>query len=111
MSTRILAAVAALATFVSGASLSAVPASADHHARAQPMQITVKCARYISRAVIWDRAMPIFLDDLRAAGYTFEEADAIGSRVCRDEAGVGNAAVLRDTMLNILRTSPPRGGR
>ncbi|WP_179379205.1 hypothetical protein [Jannaschia marina] len=105
------AALAAVAFGCVGAGLLAAPAAADHHLQAQPIQITVKCARYLSRGVIWDRAMPEFLDDLRAAGYSFEEADAIGSRVCRDEAGVGNTAVMGQTMRNILRQNPPRGRR
>lgn len=113
MSIKMTAALVALTAFVSGLGLSVAPVAADGHRHVQtaPIQITVKCARYLSRGVIWDRAMPRFLDDLRAAGYTLEEADAIGNRVCRDEAGVGNTAVMAQTMQNILRTTPPRGRR
>lgn len=103
----------AFATVVSATALGTAPALANNAAPvasgASGQRITVKCARYLSRGVIWDRALPVFLDDLTRVGYTLEEAQAIGSRVCRDEAGVGNTQVLGDTMRRILRETPPRG--
>lgn len=95
--------------------LSVVPglASANghrHHGARVQMQdiaINVSCARYSLPGVIWDRPMPVFLDGLVAAGYTPERAYAIGNRVCRDEALVGNTAAMGATMQNILRTQPP----
>lgn len=90
------------------AALGPVAAAADHKAGAKAAPIRVSCARYFSAEVIWDRPSPTFLDSLTAAGYTPERARAIGDRVCRDEAGVGNPAVLEDTMRRILRETPPR---
>ncbi|WP_371154761.1 hypothetical protein [Jannaschia sp. 2305UL9-9] len=80
-----------------------------HHARVQAegVQITVSCARFSLRGVIWDKPQAVFIDDLVRVGYTFERATAIGMRICRDEALVGNTAAMGATMRNILRTSPP----
>lgn len=102
----------ALATFVSATAFTTAPAAANNVASgAGGLRITVKCARYLSRGVIWDRALPVFLDDLTRAGYTLEQAQAIGNRVCRDEAGVGNTRVMGEIMRRILRETPPRGRR
>ena len=107
---------AALAAAALFATLPGVAAAEGHrhhgaHVQARDIAIRVSCARYSLPGVIWDRPMPVFLDDLVAAGYTPERAYAIGNRVCRDEAGVGNTAVIGATMQNILRTEPPRGRR
>lgn len=102
-----IAAVSAVA--LSAATFTGPAAAHDHrHVARAPIQITVSCARYVSRQVIWDRPMPVFLDGLRAAGYSPERAQAIGERVCRDEAGVGNTAYTGALMQEILRTNPPR---
>jgi hypothetical protein len=69
--------------------------------------ITVSCYRGPWDDVIWDRPNPAFIDSLVSAGYSFPEAHAIGERVCRDAGAVGQSGVLRATMSNILRTSPP----
>jgi len=69
--------------------------------------ITVSCYRGPWDDVIWDRPNPVFIDSLVNAGYSFPEAHAIAERVCRDPAAVGQSGVLRSTMNQILRTSPP----
>ena len=89
---------------------SAMPsfAAGHRHVRMQDTRITVSCARFALKGVIWDKPQAVFLDDLVAAGYTQERAYAIGMRVCRDETLVGNPAAMGATMRNILRTTPPR---
>ncbi|SFI87334.1 hypothetical protein [Jannaschia pohangensis] len=91
------------------AALATTAATADHriHPAAQPITITVSCARYISKQVIWDRPMPIFLDGLITAGYTPERAESIGNRICRDEAFVGNMEGAGARMQQYLRDNPP----
>ncbi|MGB3408650.1 MAG: hypothetical protein WBA67_14285 [Jannaschia sp.] len=78
-----------------------------HAHTAAPLQITVSCARFSLDAVIWDKPQAVFIDDLVRAGYEYERAYAIGNRICRDEALVGNTAAMGATMTSILRTSPP----
>lgn len=85
---------------------------AEHHrhqpyVQTQDIRITVSCARFSLKGVIWDKPQAVFTDDLVRAGYTYERAHAIGERVCRDEALVGNTAAMGATMRNILRTTPP----
>jgi len=110
-STACLVALAAFGS-ITMATVAPVQADGNHgHATLSQRTITVKCARYISKSVIWDRAMPKFLDDLHAYGYSLEEARAIGERVCRDESGVGNKPVMAQTMQNILRSDPPAARR
>jgi len=91
------------------AALGTTSASADHRIRpaAEPITVTVSCARYVSKRVIWDRPMPVFLDSLIAAGYTPERAESIGNRICRDEAYVDNIDEAGDRMLEFLRDNPP----
>ncbi|TFL17316.1 hypothetical protein [Jannaschia formosa] len=95
---------------VAGLTAAAMPAIADgnRHVRMTDTRITVSCARFALPGVIWDKPQAVFIDDLVAAGYTQERAYAIGMRVCRDEALVGNTTAMGATMRNILRTTPPR---
>ncbi|GIT89947.1 hypothetical protein JANAI62_05690 [Jannaschia pagri] len=98
--------------FMAAAAMAFVPmaAPAGHHSaqvRTQDVRITVSCARFSLKGVIWDKPQAVFLDDLVRAGYSPERAYAIGNRICRDEALVGNTAAMGATMRNILRASPP----
>jgi len=72
-----------------------------------PGQITISCYRGAVKTIAWDRANAIFIDDLRRLGYTFEQATVIGERVCRDEYGYKNPAYLRETLLRLMRETPP----
>jgi hypothetical protein len=66
-------------------------------------KIIVSCYRGPWKDVIWDRPNAVFIDSLVKIGYDFPTAQAIGSRVCRDEALVGNPEALKATMLRIWR--------
>ncbi|MEJ6393618.1 hypothetical protein V8J82_10150 [Gymnodinialimonas sp. 2305UL16-5] len=70
--------------------------------------ILLSCYRGPWDDVIWDRPNPEFIDSLVAVGYSYGEANAIGERVCRDEAGVDNPAAARQILQNILIQQPPR---
>lgn len=76
-----------------------------HHGAYGPTgtQIVVSCFRGPWNDVIWDRPNAVFIDSLVAIGYDFSTAHAIGERVCRDEALVGNPDGMRETMLRIYR--------
>lgn len=96
---------------LSAAALLILPnAAAAHHHRttAQPVTIQIACFRGPWREIIWDRAEVGFTDSLVAYGYSFAEADAIGTRVCRDPDGVDNPQHMVDMVRHILRTQPPR---
>jgi len=77
----------------------------SHHGAYGPTgtQIVVSCFRGPWNDVIWDRPNAVFIDSLVAIGYDFTTAHAIGERVCRDEALVGNPEGMRETMLRIYR--------
>ncbi|MEO0860242.1 MAG: hypothetical protein AAFY65_06505 [Pseudomonadota bacterium] len=113
MKTIGLATLVAFATAFGGTSALAHKHGHHHHPHAHgvvttaPVSITVSCARYVSRQVIWDRPMPVFLDSLMAAGYSPERAESIGNRVCRDERYVGDVEAAGQAMRNILATNPP----
>ncbi len=86
-------------------------AFADHHKHRHygsyakgGQKIIVSCYRGPWKEVIWDRPNAVFLDSLVAIGYDYSAAQAIGERVCRDRALVGNPSALKATMLRILRT-------
>ncbi|MAQ86173.1 hypothetical protein [Psychromarinibacter halotolerans] len=66
-------------------------------------KIKVSCFRGPWKEVIWDRPNPEFIDSLVAAGYDYPTAHAMAERVCRDRAGVGNSAALRETARSVLR--------
>ena len=104
MSAKYLGACCALSFMMSAGPGIAV---AEHHARTEPLRITVSCARYAWEGVIWDRPMGVFLDDLTAAGYSTERAYAIGQRVCRDERYVGDPEAMGEAMRAILVSEPP----
>ncbi len=89
-------------------SASAISVSAAQPGQGQ-QRVTVECARYISNAVIWDRPMPVFIDDLVAYGYTLDEAQSIASRVCLDEAGVRNPTAMGRIAVTVLQANPPAG--
>lgn len=74
-----------------------------HHGAYGPTgnKIIVSCFRGPWREVIWDRPNAVFIDSLVAVGYDFPTAQAIGERVCRDKALVGNPSALKAAMLRI----------
>ena len=112
--TKITTAALAAATLFATLPVAALAEGHRHHGahvQTRDIAIRVSCARYSLPGVIWDRPMPVFLDDLVAAGYSQERAYAIGNRVCRDESGVGNTNYTGARMQEILRTDPPRRGR
>jgi hypothetical protein len=98
---------------IAAACLLAVPTlAAAHdrhsHATAQRATIQIACFRGPWREIIWDRAEVAFTEDLVAYGYSYAEADAIGTRVCRDPRGVDTPQALTDILRDVLRTQPPR---
>ncbi|NCO22718.1 MAG: hypothetical protein GW905_12135 [Rhodobacterales bacterium] len=68
--------------------------------------ITVSCFRGPWREVIWDRPNAVFIDSLINAGYDHPTAFAIGQRICRDSALVGNLDRLRSEAIRVLQASP-----
>ena len=66
--------------------------------------IIVSCFRGPWKEVIWDRPNAVFIDSLVNIGYDYPTAQAIGERVCRDDALVGNPGALKSTMRRILRS-------
>lgn len=76
-----------------------------HHGEAGPTDntIVVSCFRGPWGEVIWDRPNAVFIDSLVAVGYDFSTAHAIGERVCRDKALVGNPDAMRAEMVRIYR--------
>ncbi|MEL6205652.1 MAG: hypothetical protein AAFR47_10145 [Pseudomonadota bacterium] len=98
-------AVGLVALTVTGAAAQELPSPVDNDVN----KITISCYRGWIRTIAWDRPNAVFVNDLVQLGYTYERAHAIGMRVCRDEYGLGesNFGYQRDTLLSILRTSPP----
>ena len=95
---------------LTAAALLALPgvASAHSHRQAvQPVTIQIACFRGPWREIIWDRAEVSFTDDLVAAGYSLTQAEAIGTRICRDPQGVENPQYLVGVLQGILRTERP----
>lgn len=78
-------------------------AAQDHRVR-----IGIECFRGPWHEIIWDRPEVGFTDDLVAYGYSFAEAEAIGTRVCRDPEGVDNPQHLVAVLQQLLRSQPPR---
>lgn len=68
--------------------------------------VVVSCYRGPWRRTIWDRPEPVFVDSLVGVGYDYGSAEAIGERVCRDEALVGDAEALRAEVERIMAASP-----
>lgn len=98
-------AAATVAVFtLSGAALAHDGKSTHHGAHGKGKQkIIVSCYRGPWKDVIWDRPNAVFIDSLVAIGYDFPTAQAIGTRVCRDDALVGDPEALKATMLRIWR--------
>jgi hypothetical protein len=95
---------------LAAACLTAVPTLAAAHvqAGAQRVVVHIECFRGPWREIIWDRPEVGFTDDLVALGYSYAEAEAIGTRVCRDPEGRDNPQHMADVVREILRTEPPR---
>jgi hypothetical protein len=68
--------------------------------------ITVSCFRGPLPVVAWDRPNPVFIDSLVRAGYSYETAAAMATRICTDESLVGNPNGLRVEMERLLRSEP-----
>ena len=64
-------------------------------------KIVVSCFRGPWTEVIWDRPNAVFIDSLVSVGYDFSTAHAIGERICRDKALVGDSEALKATMRQI----------
>jgi hypothetical protein len=69
--------------------------------------ITISCYRGPMRTVAWDRPNAVFVDSLMRRGYSIEQAEAIGSRVCRDEYGVHDPDHLVATLNRLLAETRP----
>jgi hypothetical protein len=69
--------------------------------------ITISCYRGPMRTVAWDRANAVFTDSLMRRGYSIEQAEAIGNRVCRDEYGVDNPDHMVATLQRLLAETRP----
>lgn len=87
-----------------------VPAFADHYKHRNysygsygptGYQIVVSCFRGPWNEVIWDRPNAVFVDSLVSVGYDYSTADAIATRVCRDQNLVGRPGALKATMERI----------
>jgi hypothetical protein len=72
------------------------------------VRIGIECFRGPWQEIIWDRPEVGFTDDLVAYGYSFAEAEAIGTRVCRDPQGIDDPHYLVGVVRHLLRTQPPR---
>lgn len=71
-------------------------------------QIRVVCNKSISaNDVVLDRPNPEFLEDLKAAGYSAEQASDIGHTICRDPAGLDDEAYKLRALNDLLRNTPP----
>lgn len=88
------------------AALLTAPTLASAHGHA--VRIGIECFRGPWQEIIWDRPEVGFTDDLVAYGYSFAEAEAIGTRVCRDPAGRDDPQHMVNVVQHILRTEPPR---
>ena len=64
-------------------------------------RIVVSCYRGPWKEVIWDRPNAVFVDSLASVGYDYPTAQAIATRICRDDALVGNPEALKATMRRI----------
>lgn len=102
----LMATVAAALSLSSGATLAQQFPSKPG---ANAPDFTISCFRGPWRQVIWDRPNAIFLDDLVKLGYTETEALSIGTRICRDEYGVGQPDYLMATLRELIATQPPSG--
>jgi hypothetical protein len=91
---------AALAAPVTASELPTRPGS-------NPEAITVSCYRGPLTDVIWDRPNAIFVDSLMRRGYSIEQAEAIGNRVCRDEYGVNDPDHMIATLTRLLAETRP----
>ena len=69
--------------------------------------VTTSCYRGPWQDVIWDRPEPVFIDSLVNAGYSFPEAQAIATRICRDPSLVGNDGALVAATVHAINTQPP----
>ena len=71
--------------------------------------INISCYRGALRSTVaWDRPNAVFVEDLVAYGYSWEQAHSIGMRLCRDEWGIGNAQHKIDSLKKIMRDTPVR---
>jgi len=100
-------AVAMTAALATGASAHTKKHHTKHHTYVvSNYTVTVSCFRGPWKGVIWDRPNAVFIDSLVAVGYDFPTAHAIGERICRDSALVGNPDSLRSEAIRVLRDSP-----
>lgn len=75
-------------------------------ASAPARTIYVSCYRGPWAEVIWDRPNAEFIDSLVRVGYDYPTASAIGERICRDQALVGNAEGMKSEMIRVFNESP-----
>lgn len=72
-----------------------------------PGAVTISCYRGPLRDVVWDRPNAVFLDSLMRHGYSVEQAEAIGNRVCRDEYGLDNPDHMIATLTRLMAETRP----
>ncbi len=68
--------------------------------------IVVSCYRGPWKEVIWDRPNPVFYDSLVGAGYSPATANALGTRICRDQNLVGNLQNMIAEVQQVIRQAP-----
>jgi hypothetical protein len=69
-------------------------------------QVRISCFRGPLAVTAWDHPEAVFIEDLIAIGYDYVQAWAIGERVCKDSAGVGDPDRLSDALLNAIEQMP-----
>lgn len=73
--------------------------------RKQPIRIN--CYRGPWRETIWDHPQGSFVDDLVTFGYDYANAEAIATRICKDENLVGDAEAQKTALLRAIAQTPP----
>ena len=69
--------------------------------------IRISCYRGPFRVTAWDHPQPVFVDDLVKFGYEYADANAIGNRVCKDMAAIGDTEQMKQNLLNAIAETPP----
>lgn len=71
--------------------------------------VVISCFRGPWHEVIWDAANTKFVDSLMSIGYDVASAQAIATRVCRDQDAVGNSEALVALTKKLIAETPRRG--
>lgn len=94
------------AALLAGAAAPVAAKSKAYHYTYKTHTIIVSCFRGPWTEVIWDRPNSKFIDSLVDVGYDYPTAHAIGERICRDDALVGNPEGMKTEMIRIFKESP-----